>query len=62
MKAVRQSEMRWSQRLAHLRASGAFKAQRAERGYAVFLKLLRDAAMRKLLDAALERDDAATAR
>ncbi|MBP8925270.1 MAG: methylmalonyl Co-A mutase-associated GTPase MeaB [Pseudomonadales bacterium] len=44
---------------AHLRASGAFEAQRAERGYAVFLKLLRDAAMRKLLDAALERDDAA---
>lgn len=44
---------------AHLRASGAFAAQRAERAYAVFLKMLRDAAIRKLLDTALEREDAA---
>ena len=44
---------------AHLRASGAFEARRAERAYAVFLKLLRDAAIRKLLDTALEREDAA---
>jgi len=43
---------------ASLRASGAFAAQRARRGHEVFVKLLRDAAARKILEAALARPDA----
>jgi len=42
-----------------LRASGAFAAQRSRRAHEVFVKLLRDAATRKILDAALAREDAA---
>ena len=47
---------------AHAQAlveSDALTARRAARAYAVFLKLLRDAATRRLLDAALARPDAA---
>jgi LAO/AO transport system kinase len=45
--------------LAHLRASGGFEARRAQRAYAVFLKLLRDGAVQRLLEAAVARPDAA---
>jgi len=42
-----------------LRASGEITARRSARAYAVFHKLLRDAATRRLLEAALARPDAA---
>lgn len=42
-----------------LHASGEIAARRSARAYAVFQKLLRDAATRRLLDAALARPDAA---
>lgn len=42
-----------------LRASGAFEAQRARRAHEVFVKLLRDAAAKKILASALARPDAA---
>ncbi len=42
-----------------LRASGEFEAQRARRAHEVFVKLLRDAAATKILEAALARPDAA---
>jgi LAO/AO transport system kinase len=42
-----------------LRASGEITGRRSARAYAVFHKLLRDAATRRLLEAALARPDAA---
>ena len=42
-----------------LRARGEITARRSARAYAVFHKLLRDAATRRLLEAALARPDAA---
>lgn len=42
-----------------LHASGEIRSRRSARAYAVFHKLLRDAAARRLLDAALARPDAA---
>ncbi len=42
-----------------LRASGAFETRRAHRAHEVFVKLLRDAATRKILETALARPDAA---
>lgn len=44
---------------AYLRDHGGFEARRAQRAYAVFLKLLRDSATQRLLDAAVARPDAA---
>ena len=58
-RAARRSSTRSTAHAQFLRASGEFEAQRARRAHEVFVKLLRDAAATKILEAALARPDAA---